>query len=206
MTLFLVLINATNNLHKISHFVYHLNNTIMKKFIICAVFALFTMASCKKDLATDAVEQQSSIESNAALSSNPGVPELESNKANNGDQIVRIDITGQQFTNPCTGGSLTVLSGILQFNIAPDGFTIRSTVNSRLVMQDEAGVIYHGVFVETFEQNGSILQGTLHDTLRFILNPQGGDTNLNLHSVLHITVNANGVFTATVEKFTLDCD
>ena len=118
---------------------------------------------------------------------------------------MRIDITGQQFISPCTGGTLTVLSGILQFNIAPDGFTIRSTVNSHLVMQDDAGTIYHGVFVETFGQNGSILHGTLHDTLRFILNPQGGGTKLTLHSVLHITVNANGVFTAIVEKYTLDC-
>jgi len=174
----------------------------MKKFFICAAFALLTLASCKKDVSTDLTEQQSPIETNATSTSNGAANNFESN---NGGQIVRVDITGQQFTNPCTGGSLTVLSGILQFNIAPDGITIRSTVNSLLVMQDADGNIYHGVFVETFEQNGSISHGTLHDTLRFILNPQGGGDKLTLHSVLHITVNANGIFTATVEQFTLAC-
>ena len=177
----------------------------MKKFFIYAVFALLILASCKKDVSTNLTEQQTSAEVNAGLASNNAATSIESNSSNNGGQIVRIDITGQQFENPCTGGPLTVLSGILQFNIAPDGFTIRSTVNSRLVMQDAGGTIYHGVFVETFEEHGSILHGTLHDTLRFILNPQGGGSSLNLHSLLHITVNSNGVFTATVENFTLDC-
>jgi len=176
----------------------------MKKFFICAVFALLTLASCKKDLSTNVTEPQPSNVSNAALASDRDVTKLAS-KTSNGDQIVRIDLTGQQFENPCNGGTLTVLSGILQFNIAPDGFTIRSTVTSRLVMQDAAGNIYHGVFVETFGQNGTISHGTIHDTLRFILNPQGGGTKLTLHSMFQITVNANGVVTADVEHFTLDC-
>jgi len=165
----------------------------MKKFFICAVFALLTLASCKKELSSSVTEEEPTVANNTSAASNR-------------DQIVRVDLTGQQFENPCTGGALTVLSGILQFNIAPDGFTIRSTVNSQLVMQDAAGTIYHGVFVETFGQHGSISQGTLHDTLRFILNPEGGGNRLRLQSVLHITVNANGVFTATVDQFTLDCE
>src|SRR5688572_25374959 len=175
----------------------------MKKALICAVFALLALASCKKDISSNVSEQGPSLLSTTVLESSPGMP---TPQAGNGDQIVRIDITGQQFLNPCTGGTLTALSGILQFNIAPDGFTIRSTVNSRLVMQDDNATIYRGVFVETFEQKGSIAQGILHDTLRFILNSQSGGKPIHLHSVLHITVNANGDLTAMVEKFSLDCD
>src|SRR5215213_371917 len=133
----------------------------MKKFLICAAFALLTLASCKKNLSANVIEERPSIVSNAA-------------SASNADQVVRIDLTGQQFTSPCTGGTLTVLSGMRQFNIAPDGYSIRSTVDSHVVIQDAAGTIYHGVFVETFEQNGTISKGTVSNTVRFILNPQGG--------------------------------
>ena len=166
----------------------------MKKFFISASITLLTLTSCEKDLSSNPNGDQSSPKALAASLATPKK-----------DVIVRIDLTGQQIGNECEGGTLTFLSGILQFNIAPDGVTIRSTVNSQLVMQDANGTIYHGVFVETFGLNGSILHGTVHDTLRFILNPQGGGSKLQLHSMFHITVNANGVFTANVENFTLEC-
>jgi len=166
----------------------------MKKFFTCAVFALFTLASCKKDLSTDLTADQPSVEPTAISGSNR-------------DVIVRIDVTGQQVSvpNPCTGGPLTFLSGKLQLNIAPDGQTIRSTTISQMVVQDDAGNIYHGVYVETFEFIVSELQGTLSNTFKLILNPQGGGTNVTLHGVLHVTVNANGVFTAIVDPFILEC-
>ena len=170
----------------------------MKRYVIYVVLSLLTLTSCKKNIST---EQQSAIETDALYASGSNAAELTTNK----EQVVRVDITGGQFQNPCTGGTLTVLRGILQFNIAPDGVTIRSTVNSRLVMQDAAGTIYHGVFVETFGLNGSISKGTVHDTLRFVLNPEGGGTNLHLHSMFHITINANGVFTVDISQFTLSC-
>jgi len=97
------------------------------------------------------------------------------------------------------------LSGNLQLNIAPDGQTIRSTTISQMVVQDDAGIIYHGVYVETFEFIVSDVQGTLSNTFKLILNPQGGGTNVRLHGVLHVTVNANGVFTAIVDPFILEC-
>ncbi len=178
----------------------------MKKFFICTAFALLTLASCQKDLSTNVTEQQPSNGSNAALASNRDVTKLVSNTSN-GDVIVRIDLTGQQATvpNPCTGGPLTFLSGILQLNIAPDGYSIRSTVITNLVIQDADGTIYHGVYVATFEQKGSPFQGTFSNTYKLILNPQGGGTNVTLHGILIITVNSNGVLTAIVDKFTLDC-
>lgn len=120
----------------------------------------------------------------------------------NGDTIVKVDVTGDQFANPCTGGTLTVLSGVLQFNIAPDGFSIRSTVIHNVV-RDDAGTIYHGIFVETFELK-SVSPGAFIDNFNWVLSPQGGGTNINIHGVLHISV-VNGVSTAVVDKFTLDC-
>ena len=166
----------------------------MKKFFMCAIFALLTLASCKKDLSTDPTGQQPSVEPTAMSESNR-------------DVIVRTDVTGQVVTvpNPCTGGPLTFLSGKLQLNIAPDGQSIRSTTISQMVVQDDSGNIYHGVYVETFELTGSILQGTLSNTFKLILNPQGGGTNVTLHGVLHITINANGIFTVVVDPFILDC-
>lgn len=176
----------------------------MKKLFTCAGLALLTLTSFKKDVSANITRHQRSLVSNAALAANQDVTTFEYNTSD-GDQIVRIDLAGQQFISDCTGETLTVLSGILQFNIAPDGYSIRSTVNSHLVMQDAAGTIYHGVYVATFEQKGSISQGTFSNTYKFILNPQGGGTNLALHGILIITVNANGVFTAVVDKFMLDC-
>ena len=166
----------------------------MKKFFTCAAFALFTLASCKKDLSTDLTANQPSVEPTAMSGSNR-------------DVLVRLDVTGQQVSvpNPCTGSPLTFLSGKLQLNIAPDGQSIRSTTISQMVVQDDAGNIYHGVYVETFEFIVSELQGTLSNTFKLILNPQGGGTNVTLHGVLHVTVNANGVFTAIVDPFILEC-
>jgi hypothetical protein len=166
----------------------------MKKFFFYPVFAVLTLASCKKDLSADLTGQEPSVE-----------PTVMS--ASNRDVIVRIDVTGQQVSvpNPCTGGPLTFLSGNLQLNIAPDGQSIRSTTISQMVVQDDAGNIYHGVYVETFEFIVSDVQGTLSNTFKLILSPQGGGTNVALHGVLHITVNANGIFTAIVDPFILDC-
>jgi hypothetical protein len=168
----------------------------MKKIFICAAFALLTFASCKKDLSTNTGDRQPAVTSNATLASS----------TSHADAIVRIDLTGQPaIENPCTGEPLTFLSGILQLNIAPDGQSIRSTTVSNLVVQDAAGTIYHGVLAVTFEQKGSISQGTFSFTLTYILNSQGGGDHIRLHETFIIVINANGVLTVGFDKVTVDC-
>ena len=178
----------------------------MKKFFIGAALALFGLVSCKKDLSSDVTRQQPSNSGNAALASNRDVTQLASNTSN-ADAIVRIDLAGQDaIPNPCTGEPLTFVSGILQLNIAPDGFSIRSTTVSNLVVQDAAGTIYHGVLAVHFEQKGSISKGTFSFTQTYILNAEGGSGQFRLHETFIIIVNANGVFTVGFDKFTLDCN
>ena len=173
----------------------------MKKIFICAVFALLTLASCKKDLSTNAGDLQPANTSNAT-----SVAAASVSTTSNADAIVRIDLTGQPaIENFCTGEPLTFLSGILQLNIAPDGQSIRSTTVSNLVVQDAAGTIYHGALAVTFESKGSISQGTFSFTQTYILNPQGGGDHLRLHETFIIVVNANGVLTVGFDKLTLEC-
>ena len=168
----------------------------MKKFFICAAFALSTLASCKKDLSTNAGDRQPAITSDATATS----------ATSKSDVIVRFDLTGQPaIDNFCTGETLTFVSGILQLNIAPDGQSIRSTTVSNLVVQDAAGTIYHGVLAVTFEQKGSISKGTFSFTATYILNSQGGGDHIRLHETFIIVVNANGVFTVEFDKVTVDC-
>ena len=178
----------------------------MTKLFVCAAFALLTFASCKKDVSTKVTEQQPSNGNNAALASDRDVTTLASN-ISNGDQIVRVDLTGQPaIENPCTGEPLTFLSGILQLNIAPDGQSIRSTTVSNLVVQDAAGTIYHGVLAVHFEQKGSISKGTFSFTATYILNSQGGGDHIRLHETFIIIINANGVLTVGFDKLTIDCN
>lgn len=120
-----------------------------------------------------------------------------------GDYIVRVDVTGSQFINPCTGGTMTSLSGILQFNFAPDGITIRSTVIYKQVVVDVAGTKYHGIFLQTFETINT--DNGLINTFKLVLNPVGGGPSINLHGVLQISL-VNGVPTVLVNKYTLDCN
>lgn len=127
------------------------------------------------------------------------------------DTIVKIDLTGTgiPFEDACsTVAPLTFSSGFLQFNIAPDGITVRSTIISNLVVRDAAGTIYHGGFVQTFEtipvpQQTGAPEGFNFTTL-FILNPQGAGTNINVHGVFHGSL-VNGVPTLLVEQFTVAC-
>lgn len=66
------------------------------------------------------------------------------------------------------------------------------------------GTMYRGTGVSQGTVNGKVgLQETIVNNFRVI--GQGRGNNLLIHSVFHITVNANGEVTATVDKFSEVC-
>ncbi len=162
----------------------------MKQFII-TIMAVIFFSSCKKETSMSS-QQLPSVVSNSTVNNTTA-----SNSTSQGETIVRIDLTGQTVVDPCTGQTLTILSGDLINNIAPDGISVRLSQIHNFVLQAADGTITSTHFVSTFELIGS---GGFINTYKIISHSQDNGTHLVLQGQFKVTN-----FTVQFDKFFLKC-
>src|SRR5438270_6974882 len=124
----------------------------MRKFMILAA-TIFSLSACQKEATTEATPKALTVNANAIkLVTNAST--ASSVASSSGDIVIRQDVSGGTIVNGCTGEVLTVLTGTLQLNLAPDG-NARSLVITHSFFKSSAGPTYTGMYVTTFEQIGS---------------------------------------------------
>jgi hypothetical protein len=115
---------------------------------------------------------------------------------------------------PCANGGageFVHLTGTLRsvFSVTENpsgGFQIRSHFNPQGVsgVGEISGAKYQGTGVT--RSNFNLLVGSTSTSVNnFRVIGQGAGNNLLIHSVVHVTVNANGVVTALVDRFSVEC-
>ena len=112
---------------------------------------------------------------------------------------------------PCVPETVTVtgeLHILSHTTVNPDGsFHVVSHFNPQGVsgIGDVTGAKYQGTGVTQTNFNLNVGQTfTFVNNFRFI--GQGPNNNSTIHENVHVTVNANGVVTSTVDNFTAKCD
>jgi hypothetical protein len=161
---------------------------IMKKLLILCAIAFLAFNSCKKETATNLNQ--------AANSSDQSLTTTSASASSNGDIVVKVDFTGFQLENSCTGEIMTALSGDAVLNFAPDG-NLRSVEIHNFVFQAPDGTIYHNNYIATFELIGT--SGFIN-TYKMISNPQGSGTHWILQGQLKVTD-----FTVQFDKLFIKC-
>ena len=116
--------------------------------------------------------------------------------------------------SPCGAGEEVILSGVLHdmFHV-----TFNSNGGATLKFQDNpqgvsgvgltTGAKYQatGVTHETFTFSGNNYQYSDTYVNNFRIVGQGPDNNYMVHETYHVTFNANGQLTATVDNFSITC-
>jgi hypothetical protein len=167
----------------------------MKKILIITAVAFITLSSCNKEAANLKSEQVASIE-NVLTSNSAADPTM---------LHFKVDVTGSTFHNGCTNEDMLITSGVFFLNSHQDG-TVASYNLHDFVLQAADGSIYRGVWVGTFQVTTSLPDpGAFNNTYKVILTTSGGNNNFLLQGVFHITQNANGEFTVTIDNFTATC-
>jgi hypothetical protein len=166
----------------------------MKKILIITALAFITLDSCKKEAGfLEEVRQEIRV-SNSPF--DPGWPQP------GPDIIQRIDLTGFQVENLCTGETLTALSGDAIVNLTPEGHARLIEVHN-FILQAPDGTMYRNNYIATFELIGTDF-GSIN-TFRMISNPQYGD---GTHWILQGTAKVylkDGVPTIQVENIFMKC-
>jgi hypothetical protein len=114
--------------------------------------------------------------------------------------------------NPCTPGDVINLHGVIHVVITTTsdgqgGYHVMNHLNSHLVGRSiTTGTRYTSSDTKDDEWNArppfSVVHTTTYD---FELISQSGGDNYVLHMTMHQTVTANGVPTAVVDRFWVDC-
>lgn len=88
---------------------------------------------------------------------------------------------------------------VLKFHAQPQGASGVGQVT---------GDVYHGTGVTQEQTSIPLTNGAFEFTLinNFRIIGPGPDNNLQVHQILHLTANANGVETAVVENTSIDCN
>ena len=120
---------------------------------------------------------------------------------------VDIPITGA-LLNPCNGATLTysgTLHAIVSITLnSAGGFHLDLHDNIHVTATDTLGNSYEGTEEDLDQFNGRFgVEQTVSTT--FHATGKGSAPNFDLHSLLHITVNANGTLTTFVDHFTAVC-
>lgn len=129
--------------------------------------------------------------------------------SSDGAQSISFPVSGEVF-NPCNGD---VVDFTGEFH---DVANVTINNNSfHIVFQDNAqgihgigtpsGVSYSGSQHDNFVLNETIGASNVTEEGSFTEISQGSAPNFVVHDLLHITVNADGTVTATVDNFTAEC-
>jgi hypothetical protein len=115
-------------------------------------------------------------------------------------------------TNPCAAGDLVNLNGDIHIVITTTenragGFQVSNHINSQLT---GSSIMTGTQYVNSDDQEDSWFAGApfpaVHThTYGFVLLSKSSTDNYLLRMTMHETVNAMGVPTATVDKFSMDC-
>ena len=127
----------------------------------------------------------------------------------------KVDILLSVFI-PCANGGLgedALLSGPLHIltTFSISGTSIRGTNHFQPQGISGTGAItgdvYHATGITQDEFKGSLINGQYQSTYinNFRIIGQGPGNNYLVHSTAHITYNANGIVTAEVDNFSVDC-
>ncbi|MGJ7033951.1 hypothetical protein [Niabella hirudinis] len=130
---------------------------------------------------------------------------------NEGATNVKVPYSGDLWS-PCTN-EMIHLEGDLHLLTNMTTNDNRMSVKYQLQSQGISGMgsisgnKYNANGIAKASMNGSLVNGSYTNTINanFNLVSQGSGDNLSVHILLHITVNANGDVTATVENISMDC-
>jgi len=72
---------------------------------------------------------------------------------------------------------------------------------------ETTGATYRGVGVSLLVLNGSLINGAFNATSQDVFDflGQGQTENFKIHETLHVTLNADGTLTASVDNFSATC-
>jgi hypothetical protein len=128
-------------------------------------------------------------------------------------QIVREDVTGTVFLNPCTGEHITITSGTLQLLVTTNDtigglhLVVHGNAQGVIAAGETTGDMYRLAGDFWIEQNVAadgfplVVQVVeTHDVLS-----AGSAPNFLVHLVSHLTINANGTISAAVSSASADC-
>ena len=125
---------------------------------------------------------------------------------------VTFHVPAQVEINPCTPGDIVNLNGDIHVVItttadSAGGYRVNNHLNSQL---SGASILTGLKYTNSEHQEDEWFARppfpVVHShTYNFELVSQTGFDNYVLHMTMHETVNANGVPTATVDKFSMDC-
>jgi hypothetical protein len=125
---------------------------------------------------------------------------------------VTFHVPAQVEINPCTPGDIVNLSGDIHVVItttadSAGGYHVTNSLNSKLSGASIlTGLKYTNSTTEEEEWYASPPFPAVHThTYDFELVSQTGFDNYLLHMTMHETVDANGIPTATVDNFSMDC-
>lgn len=128
--------------------------------------------------------------------------------------ITRSDLTGTTFTNPCTAEQFTITSGTFQLivNTMADGaggihLDVRGNAQGVAAQGLTSGDMYR--LAGDFWSEQTIRDGNYPLTLTVVevhnAVSAGSAPNLIIHIVRHLTINAGGQVTASVEAVSAEC-
>jgi hypothetical protein len=125
--------------------------------------------------------------------------------------IIRDDVTGDTFVNPCNGETVTITSGTFQIVIHE---TATPSGGFHLIVEGNAqgvkGVGTSGTSYQVpggfwFELNVTPGAETTTETDVFNLVAKGSAPNFRVLGTFHVTIDAKGNVTAFVDNFTETC-
>jgi hypothetical protein len=129
---------------------------------------------------------------------------------------VVVHVPADVVTNTCSPGDVVNLHGNIHIVISTTtdgsgGYHVIDTLNSQLRGETVAPIQPVVRYVSAESQNDSWYTGTVFpavhtQTYDWTLVSQSGTPNYVLHMTMHETVTANGVPTATVDNWRMDCE
>lgn len=134
--------------------------------------------------------------------------------ASTSPHIVREDVTGMVFLDPCTGEHITITDGTLQLLVEVNDdsagglhLVVHGNAQGVVATGETTGGMYRLAGDFWTEQNIAgdgfplvVQLVEVHDVLS-----QGSGENFIVHLVSHLTINAAGVVTASVDSISAEC-
>jgi hypothetical protein len=134
--------------------------------------------------------------------------------ASTSPQIVREDVVGMVFENPCTGERITITDGTLQVLVEVKGdsagglhIVVHGNAQGVVATGETTGDMYRLAGDFWTEQNIAgggfpvvVQLVEVHDVLS-----QGSGENFIVHLLSHLTINADDVVTASVDSVSAEC-
>jgi hypothetical protein len=173
-------------------------------FLFC--YFLLVSTGCKKDVKMDAITSDTDVAAATVRTASKPVTFTSNTKQ---------DINLSVFI-PCANGGLgetAVMSGPLHilttFTIGNNSISGKNHFQPQGISGtgDITGAKYQATGITEDEFKGSFLNGQFKTTSvnNFRIIGQGTGNNFLVHSVFHLTVNANGTLTSYVDNFTIEC-